>query len=119
MTSTRNNNSQRNYSCEQRIFQDINLYQTYNNSAYGEAHKTNLPGLGFNGASIPRDKLSHNPIDIESNLFGIGSTNLVTPLPPIEPQFKCLNHKDIIDKIPFIMPEPLVIEKNQRPRPLN
>jgi len=119
MASTRNKNSIRDYSSEQRIFQDINSYQTFQNSAYGEAHTTNLPGLGFNCASIPREKLSGNPIDIESTLFGIGSTNLVEPQAPVHPQLNCVKHKDIIDKVEFVMPEPLVIEKNQRPRPLN
>ena len=119
MASTRNKNSVRDYSCEQRIFQDINSYQTYTNSAYGQAITTHLPCLGFNGAAIPREKLSGNPIDIESSLFGIGSTNLVEPQAPINPELTCVKHKSIIDKVEFVMPEPLVIEKNQRPRPLN
>lgn len=119
MASTRNKNSIRDYSSEQRIFQDMNSYQTFQNSAYGVAHTTNLPGLGFSGASIPREKLAENPIDIESTLFGIGSTNLVEPQAPVQPQFNCIKHKDIIDKVEFVMPEPFVMEKNQRPRPLN
>jgi hypothetical protein len=119
MASTRNINSKRNYSCEQDIFKNIQNYQTYTNSAYGEASTTNLPCLGFGAAAIPREKLAHNPVEIESSLFGIGSTNLVVEQQPITPQLKCLQHKSIVDKIPFIMPEPLVVEKNQRPRPLN
>tara|TARA_Y100000992_G_C21041170_1_gene384995 strand:- start:5 stop:364 length:360 start_codon:yes stop_codon:yes gene_type:complete len=119
MASTRNINSTRDYSCQQRIFNDINNYNTFENSAYGVAHQTNLPDLGFNGASIPREKLSNNAIDIESQLFGIGSTNLVTPKTPVLPDLNCIQHKKIIDKVPFVMPNPLVIEKNQRPRPKN
>jgi hypothetical protein len=119
MASTRNKNSMRDYSCEQRVFQDINLYQTYTNSAYGEATTTHLPCLGFNGAAIPREKLSGNPIDVESKLFGIGSTNLVEPQGPLVPELKCVQHKSIIDKVEFVMPQPFVMEKNQRPRPVN
>lgn len=119
MSSTRNINSTRNYSCEQDIFKSQHDYNTFNNSAYGEAHSTHLPALGFNGASIPREKLSSNPIDIESQLFGIGSTNLVTPKQYVEPQLNCLSHKDIINKVEFVMPQPFVMEKNQRPRPVN
>ena len=119
MASTRNINSKRNYSCEQDIFKNIQNYQTYNNSAYGEAVTTNLPCLGFGAAAIPRDKLAHNPVEIESSLFGIGSTNLVTPKQYVEPQLNCLSHKDIINKVEFVMPQPFVMEKNQRPRPVN
>ena len=37
-----------------------------------------------------RDALSGNPIEIESSLFGINSTNLVDPAPAVIPQLKTL-----------------------------
>jgi hypothetical protein len=63
--------------------------------------------------------LSANYSDVESFLFGIGSTNLVSPksdpIPDIQ-QYKSLN---IIDKTPLIMPEQLTVQSNQRNMFLN
>jgi hypothetical protein len=63
--------------------------------------------------------LSANSADIESQLFGIGSTNLVNPQAPIAPdvyQHKSLN---IADKIPILVPTPFQAYSNQRPLFLN
>jgi len=48
-------------------------------------------------------------------LKGIGSTNLVTPKAPVVPEFKTPKSLNFIDGLQVTMPEPLVIEKNQRP----
>ena len=44
----------------------------------------------MNHSSMARDALSGNAIDTESQLFGIGSTNLVEPQMPIRPDVKTL-----------------------------
>ena len=115
MASTRNKNTRINYEIEQRNFDLANRYTFNPNSAYGLASNTNQPGLGLNPAQIPRSQLSQNPINIESYLFGIDSTNLVKPRTYEEPQLKQLESVQIIDRLPMVMPQPLVIEKNQRP----
>ncbi len=59
--------------------------------------------------------MSSNAPDIESFLFGIGSTNLVNPAPVFVPRLTTLASSNLFEKAPVLVPEPLVIEKNQRP----
>ena len=62
--------------------------------------------------------LSHNSVDIETFLFGINSTNLVNPAPPLTPELKCLQQANVFNSTPIIMPVPQAIPKNQRPFPI-
>jgi len=118
MASTRNKNTPGNYCLEQREFKHSENYTLYPNSQYGAAYNTRLPGNGFNPAQIPWNKMSYNAPDIESFLLGINSTNLVNPAPCFVPELAQLNSVNIFEKGTIYMPEPLVIEKNQRPFPV-
>jgi len=118
MASTRNVNTPGNYCLEQRQFKESEQYTLYPNSQYGAAYHTNLPGNGLNPAQIPGNKLSYNAADIESFLFGINSTNLVNPAPIFTPELKKLKSANIYDLQEIYIPEPLIIEKNQRPFPV-
>jgi len=115
MSSTSNKNTSGNYALEQRMNQKIDNYRTYVHSAAGEAYTNNLPGNGLLPASNARSHLCGNYCDVESQLRGIGSTNLVTPQTPVTPQFKSIPSLSVMDKLPVLIPEPLVVEKNQRP----
>jgi hypothetical protein len=116
MASTRNRNTVGNYKME--LQQDIRQenYYLYKHSQYGEAIQTHLPGNGLLPGQLPRDKLSKNPIDIESFLFGINSTNLVKPAPILHPKLDKLSVTNIYPDRKVIMPTPLLIEKD-RPFP--
>lgn len=118
MASTRNKNTIGNYNLEQRQFQNSAGYTLYPNSQYGAAYNTRLAGNGLLPGQIPWDKLSHNAADTESFLFGINSTNLVNPAPCFTPEISKLGSVHIFDKGPTLMPEPLVVEKYQRPYPV-
>jgi hypothetical protein len=118
MASTRNVNTPGNYCLEQRQFKESEQYTLYPNSQYGAAYHTNLPGNGLNPAQIPGNKLSYNAADIESFLFGINSTNLVNPAPIFTPELKKLESANIYNSQEIYIPEPLIIEKNQRPFPV-
>jgi hypothetical protein len=118
MASTRNKNTPGNYCLEQKQFHESAQYTLYPNSQYGAAYQTNLPGNGLNPAQIPGNQLSYNAPDIESFLFGINSTNLVNPAPVFTPEFKNIGPVNIYKKETIYIPEPLVIEKNQRPFPV-
>ena len=115
MASTRNKNTPGNYCLEQRQNVAIESWELYTNGANGYAYDTKLPGNGLNPGQFPWSKLSHNPADIESFLFGINSTNLVKPEGPLTPELICLNSANLYKKPDIIMPVPLVIPKNQRP----
>ena len=54
-------------------------------------------------------------IEIETTLFGINSTNLVNPSVPAAPELKQLDFVPFFDRQQVILPEPLVIEADQRP----
>lgn len=118
MASTRNINTPGNYCLEQREFKGSEQYTLYKNSQYGEAYSTKFSGNGLNPGQIPWNKLSYNASDTESFLFGINSTNLVNPAPVFVPEIKSLATANIFEKGPILMPEPLVIEKSQRPLPI-
>jgi hypothetical protein len=115
MASTRNKNTAGNYCLDQRQYSQIQNWALYENSSSGKAYDTKLAGNGFNPGQMPWSTLSHNPADIESFLFGINATNLVTPAPCLTPELKCLGSANLFKKQDIIMPVPLVVPKNQRP----
>ena len=118
MASTRNRNTSGNYCLEQKQYQQSGGYTLYPNSQYGAAYNTRLAGNGLLPGQMPWNKLSYNAADTESFLFGINSTNLVNPAPTFVPEITKLDLVNIFDKGPVFMPEPLVIEKKQRPFPV-
>ena len=118
MASTRNKNTSGNYCLEQREFAESSGYTLYPNSQYGAAYNTRLAGNGLNPGQIPWNKLSYNAPDIESFLFGVNSTNLVNPAPIFVPELAKIDSVNIFEKGAILMPEPLVIQKNQRPLPI-
>ena len=115
MASTRNKNTPGNYCLEQKQFTDSSRWALYENGACGQAYDTKLSGTGLNPGQLPWNTLSRNPADIESFLFGINSTHLVNPAPPLRPELKCLQSVNLYGKTDTLMPVPLVVPKNQRP----
>jgi hypothetical protein len=63
--------------------------------------------------------LASNSADIESQLFGIGSTNLVEPRPSVAPDVYQLKSLNIAYKVPVFVPAPFAPEPNQRAMYLN
>ena len=118
MASTQNINTPGNYFLEQKQYKDNENYTLYPNSQYGAAYNTRLPGNGVNPGQIPWNQLSHNAVQIESFLLGINSTNLVNPQKPLVPELKTLETANFFEKGPILIPEPLVVQKNQRPFPV-
>jgi hypothetical protein len=119
MASTRNNNTPGNYNLEQTKYYSTRNYETFVNSQYGMAYNPALPTFGINPTHMPRETFSSNPVDVESALFGINSTNLVSPQKPVNPELKTIPTVCLFEKVPLIMPKPLVVENKQRPYFLN
>ena len=115
MASTRNNNTPGNYKMEQRA---NTMFSDYN-SQYGKAYKNETPAVGIIHGHMPRETLSRNPIEIESMLFGINSTNLVNPKQEPTPKLINLPERKFFDRPKLFMPLPLVIEDKQRPLPMS
>ena len=118
MASTRSKNTPGNFCLEQRENRNTLHYLLYPHSSYGVSYDTKLAGFGFNPGNMPGSTLSKNYVTIESGLFGINSTNLVNPAPIFVPELKDLCWANVFKKGPIYIPEPLVIEGNQRPFPV-
>ncbi len=115
MASTRNKNTPGNYCLDQRQNTQSESWQLYTNGANGLAYDTRLAGVGLNPGQMPWSTLSYNPVEIETFLFGIGSTNLVNPVKPLTPELKCLKSNNLYKMPDVYIPEPLVVSKTARP----
>jgi len=116
MASTRSRNTPGNYCVEQRSYQQQSSYKTDRNYAF--ATPTLLAGDGLLAGKVPETELSGNPKDIESYLFGIGTSNLVTPQAPVNPELKFIPSLSIMNKLPVFMPDDLIIQNDQRQYPM-
>lgn len=115
MASTRNNNTAGDYHAQQKSLQLQFDHRIYTNQGNGQAFTNHIAGDGLLMGRMGSIPLSHNFVDIESHLHGTGSTNLVTPMKPVVPDFKKLESLAVMNKLPVHIPEPLYIEPNQRP----
>ena len=115
MASTRNKNTPGNYAAERLALDKEVTYREYIHAGNGRATNTMFSGDGLLMGRMPNIELSTNSVDIESFLYGVGSTNLVEPLPPVYASLNPLKSLSIIDRPNIIMPENLAIEPNQRP----
>lgn len=113
MASTRNKNTPGNYALEQRQLAQQREYWT----AHGANPSLRLPGDGLLPARMPSHHLSDNAVNIESFLFGIGSTNLVEPqTTPFHAELKALPSAHCYERNRRVwIPRPLQIDPNQRP----
>jgi hypothetical protein len=118
MASTREKNDPSRFCHEQR-----SLRNTYNHVMW--KYKTvpllsTYPTAGINMPSMRNgyinNVLSNNACDIESSLLGIGASNLVNKKPVVIPQLNKLKNTEYFDRLKVHMPDPLVIEKSQRPQ---
>jgi hypothetical protein len=116
MTSTRNKNSQLNYNLEKSCKEKLLREKLYLHSSSGRPVTECIPAIGYTPSHISRDALANNAIDIESQLRGIGSTNLETPCEVVEPSIRTLDFKEFFERQQsIVMPYPMIYEINQRP----
>jgi len=118
MASTRNKNTKSDYCLQQQSYSLARNYNDYINSQYGKAYDNAMPCIGYTPSHMPRDTLSNNPIEIETMLFGINSTNLVEKKTPIQPDLKQIKGISFFDRTKLLMPHDLEIHNNQRPFPI-
>ena len=101
MASTRDKNSMGNYLLEQR-----GINRTFENiSAFSELLRPSY---------MPPDNVCKNFIDVESQLLGINSNNLVNPnKEPVKPEIKNLPLISFFDREKVIMPHDLKVDNNR------
>ena len=114
MTSTRSINMKTEYNLEQYSNHNIFDRNIYKHNTYGNPVN---PGLPLAGSAPPshmsRCVLSNNSIDIESQLFGIGSSNLVKKKEPVVPRLKKLNDIKFYERKDVLLPRDLLTTTNQ------
>jgi hypothetical protein len=113
MAATRNKNTPGNYALETKGKQEQSQYKVYEN--YAVPAETHFFGDGLLAGRVGAAKLSSNYCDVESQLRGIGATNLVTPAPEVSPDINQLKSLNIIDRIPLILPKSYEHNNNERP----
>ena len=117
MASTRLNND-RGWYCQnqrgraQQAAHELWKYKCISNRTAFPCAGINMPMMtnGYNN-----NILSRNASDIESVLFGIGATNLADPKPPVTPELNCIGNVKFFDRPRTYLPEPLIVQKCQRP----
>ena len=112
MASTRNINNPNDYAMRQRLYSGAADYLSY--EAFHVAEHPALPAL-YAPSFLPRDVLCSNSIDVESQLFGINSTNLVNPAAHVSPNTNKLPVISFFERQLCYMPANLVVDSNQRP----
>lgn len=113
MSSTRLVNSKGEYACEQRRNNSIVTNRLFEQRTI--AHDTRDSTFGVFDGHRPNYTLSKNATDIESQLYGIGSSNLVQSKTPAIPRFIRNSEISFFDRPKQFLPDPLVIENCQRP----
>lgn len=119
MASTRSKNNEADYGLEQKSNTGMCDYLTCQKNNYGNPITTHFAGDGLLQGRIAPRNLAGNPFDIESQLFGIGTSNMVKPKSEVNPNIHNLNSLNVIDRLPTMVPEPLIVEKGQRPNIMN
>ena len=114
MACTRDINSKANYCLEQRGQETIRSHLTFYNGPNGHAHDPAYPEL-YRQGFMPPDNFSFNSIDIESNLFGIGSCNLVEQKQPTTPRYKQLPTISFFQKPEVVKSKTFLPILDQRP----
>tara|TARA_Y100000361_G_scaffold5102_1_gene4430 strand:- start:700 stop:1059 length:360 start_codon:yes stop_codon:yes gene_type:complete len=115
MASTSSKNNEGDYLLEQTGNSNFCDYLTSYKNNFGTPNVTHFAGDGLLPGRIASNNLSKNYCDIESQLFGIGTSNMVKPKQDVIPVIHNTKTLNMIDRLPTMIPEPLIIENGQRP----
>ena len=112
MASTRNRNTPGDYRLEQQNKSHYKSMLIHEHSRpVSEANPTHMMNYG----SMSRDSLSSNAVDIESDMFGIGSTNLVDGYTAPIPELKNVGSVDFSERNGVVLERTPDYLKHQRP----
>jgi len=87
---------------------------------YGVNSETKMPDFGINVGQMGNSTMSSNPVHIENELYGLHNLNAKYQMKKrreeFTPRVKKLTNLAFFERNDFtFVPEPLVIEENQRP----
>lgn len=116
MTDTRKKSEKGDYNLEQNITFGVLDYYFNSENRYGNPVNTFLPGNGLVGQNVSRVNLANNSLDIETMLRGTGTCNMVQKPENIVPDLRTIKTLDMFESQPTYLPEPMVVQKGQRPK---
>ena len=121
MSSTRNNNSSSYYKQQRQVSELHREYVLNSNSQYGKPYTFlgvyQLPDSTQPTRIVNPHNLSENPIDIESMLRGIHSTDFVSGSFRVQPKMKRVDGMKFYERVNYITPSDM-ITTDQQQRPL-
>lgn len=119
MASTRNINTRGNYTLEQKSNKSSYNYHSYESSQTGRPHSFlgiyRLPDSTQPTRIVNPHNLSNNPIDVESTLRGIRSSDLVNDPFKAEPQLKSMSIFKFYTRPSMFLPDLVLSDQHQRP----
>ena len=114
MASTTNKNTKEDYCLQQQIFERNMDYNLYQHSQHGSSYQAAIPNKCVGIPKFSMNERTTNGIDVESELKGIGSTNLVKPRARFIPNPHLLPNICFFNQPSTQLPNPVVVQKNQR-----
>jgi hypothetical protein len=116
MTDTRKKSQKGDYDLEQAITFGVNDYYLNSENRTGCPVNTYFPGNGLVGQKTSRVNLANNSCDIETMLRGTGTCNMVQSQHPVTPDIRQIKSLNLFDTQEVQLPEPMVVQRGQRPR---
>jgi hypothetical protein len=113
MATTRRKNSAAEYRMELRQNEGICSNRTA--GIRTRAHANVFPDAGIFMGRAPMGVVASNTVDLESSLRGIGAADPTQSVPAPAPQMVSRDPVSFFDRMPLIVPAPLVVHTNQRP----
>lgn len=114
MASARDIHSTEYHSNEQQAFRKWNQYQQYEHAV--TPVRPAQSGIGLLPAHIPARDLTHNWVDIESHLRGIGANDVYRQEGPARPDSKNIPVLNLVSPAPIMMQKQIPQLKDQRMR---
>ena len=114
MTDTRKKSQKGDYELEQHWNTQYSGY--LGSSDCSRPATTYFAGNGLLSGRMARVDLANNSCDIESMLRGIGTCNMVNHQTAPTPDIRMLKSFNIFNSEETLLPNPLIVEKGQRPQ---
>lgn len=114
MTDTRKKSQKGDYELEQHG--NTQFLDYLGSRDYSTPAATYFAGNGLLSGRVASVGLANNACDIESMLRGIGSCNMVSHQSAPTPDIRTLKSLNLFKSEDVLLPNPLIIEKGQRPQ---
>lgn len=115
MALDNNKNTPGNYQMFVRSNEEIVNNSFYNHNPWANPAQILFPGNGLLAGRMHTDVLCKNDTDVESFLRGIRANDLVNGPFSVKAELQTPKSLDIFQKEPVIMPQPMIVSRENRP----